>query len=102
MSVDEYLTKTAGLKLTYANPKNGHVGDKNLKTKVQEAIADLVSKGSTPKDFLGVTKGLNDANHPFSIDTLHAYIHNRYFTPVDTHLVAAWDNAQPFFEKLWP
>ena len=102
LSVDEYLTKTAGLKLTYTNPKNGHVGDKNLKTKVQEAIADLVSKGSTPKDFLGVTKGLNDANHPFSIDTLHAYIHNRYFTPVDTHLVAAWDNAQPFFEKLWP
>ena len=102
LSVDEYLTKTAGLKLTYTNPKTGHTGDKNLKTKVQEAITDLVAKGSTQKDFLGVTKGLNDANHPFAIDTLHAYIHNRYFTPVDSHLVAAWDNAQPFFEKLWP
>jgi len=102
LSVDEYLTKVAGVKLTYVNQKSGHVGDKNLKTKVQETVADLLSKGSTAKDFLGVTKGLSDANHPFAIDTLHAYIHNRYFTPVDTHLTAAWDNAQPFFEKIWP
>jgi hypothetical protein len=102
LSVDEYLTKTAKVKLTFTNPKNGHTSDKNLKTKVKEAIADLVGKGSVEKDFLGVTRGLSDTNHPFSIDTLHAYIHNRYFTPVESHLTAAWDNAQPFFEKLWP
>ncbi len=102
LSVDEYLTKTAKVKLTFTNPKSGHTSDKNLKTKVKEAIADLVSKGSVEKDFLGVTRGLSDTNHPFSIDTLHAYIHNRYFTPVESHLTAAWDNAQPFFEKLWP
>ncbi len=102
LSVDEYLTKVANITLSFTNPKNGHVSEKNLKTKVKEAIADLVSKGSVEKDFLGVTRGLSDANHPFSIDTLHAYIHNRYFTPVESHLTAAWDNAQPFFEKLWP
>jgi hypothetical protein len=62
----------------------------------------LVSKGSAEKDFLGVTKGMTDPNHPFSIDTLHAYIHNRYFTPVDSHLTAAWDNAQHLFEMIWP
>jgi hypothetical protein len=101
LSVDEYLTTVAGVKLTAANPKNGHVAEKNLRTKVNETISDLVAKGATQKDFLGVTKGLSDTNHPFSIDTLHAYIHNRYFTPVDTHLIAAWDNAQHFFEMIW-
>ena len=102
LSVDEYLTKVAKIKLIFTNPKNGHTSDKNLKTKVKETIADLVSKGSAEKDFLGVTKGMTDPNHPFSIDTLHAYIHNRYFTPVDSHLTAAWDNAQHLFEMIWP
>lgn len=102
MSVDEYLTKTAHISLTFKNPKSGHVGDKKLKDKVSEAINHMVAGGADAKDFLGVTKGLTDPTHPFSIDTLHAYIHNRFFTPVDTHLTAAWDNAQPFFEKIWP
>lgn len=102
MSVDEYLVKKAGSKLTFVPPKTTRSVEKTLRTKVQEAITHLVSKGASARDFLGVTKGLNDPNHPFSIETLHAYIHNRYFTPVETHLTAAWDNAQPFFEKLWP
>lgn len=102
MSVDEYLVKRAGSKLTFVPPKTTRSIDKTLKTKVQETIAHLVTNGANAKDFIGVSRGITDANHPFSIDTLHAYIHNRYFTPVDTHLTTAWDNAQPFFEKLWP
>jgi len=31
----------------------------------------------------------------------YTYIHNRFFTPIDTHLRAAWDNGQPLFEKIW-
>jgi hypothetical protein len=102
ISVDEYLTTKAGSSLKYKHPKTGQFHDKTLREKVEETIKDLVTKGADKKDFLGVSKGLTDANHPFSIDTLHAYIHNRYFTPTDTHLTTAWDNAQPFFEKLWP
>jgi hypothetical protein len=101
MSVDEYLTKTAHLPLTFNHPKSGHILDKKLKTKVEEAIAHMVDNGATEKDFLGVTRGLTDVHHPFSIDNLHAYIHNRFFTPVDSHLIAAWDNAQPLFENIW-
>jgi hypothetical protein len=99
--LDEYLTKVAKVKLTFIHPKSSRVLDKNLQTKVKDAIADLVKKGASEKDFIGVTKGMSDPNHPFSIETLHAYIHNRYFTPVDTHLAAAWDNAQHFFEMIW-
>jgi hypothetical protein len=101
MSVDEYLTKTAGLLLTYKDEKNNRSNDKKLKDKVKEPVAHMVSAGADEKDFKGVS-AMNDANHPFSIDTLHAYIHNRFFTPLDTHLVVAWDNAQLFFEKIWP
>jgi hypothetical protein len=102
MSVDEYLTKAAGVPLTFKEPKSGRTLDKNLKNKVKEAIAHMVQNGAAEKDFKGVMTAMNDVHHPFSIETLHAYIHNRFFTPVDSHLTAAWDNAQPLFERIWP
>src|SRR5205807_9722698 len=102
MSVDEYLMAKAGSTLKFRHPKGGHMLDKSLRDKVKETIDHLVSNGADKRDFHGVTQGLTDVHHPFSLDTLHAYIHNRFFTPVDTHLTTAWDNAQPFFEKIWP
>lgn len=102
MSVDEYLVNTAGVSLTFKEPKSGRTIDKKLKNKVEEAIDHMVSKGADDKDFKGIRTAMNDTHHPFSIETLHAYIHNRFFTPVDTHLTTAWDNAQPLFERIWP
>lgn len=69
---------------------------------MKETIAHMIANGAIERDFKGVLTGLNDSLHPFSIDTLHAYIHNRFFTPTDTHLVTGWDNSQRFFEALWP
>ncbi|HBG74135.1 MAG TPA: hypothetical protein DDW79_01570 [Anaerolineae bacterium] len=37
-----------------------------------------------------------------SITTLNGYIHNRFTTPGATELKTAWDDLQPFMEKLWP
>jgi hypothetical protein len=102
MSVDEYLTTKAGSTRTYKDPRSGRTLDKSLKFKVKETIDHMVTNGSDPKDFKGVSNAMTDDKHPFSIDTLHAYIHNRFFTPLDRHLVVGWDNAQPFFEKIWP
>jgi len=99
MSVDEYLVKKAGSSLSVI--KNGHEHFKKLDAKVKEVIAHMVANGATEKDFKGVLAGMTDDHHPFSIDTLHAYIHNRFFTPTDTHLVTGWDNSQRFFEALW-
>jgi len=76
--------------------------DKKLKAKVKEAITHMIANGAVEKDFKGVNTAMNDPNDAFSIDTLHAYIHNRFFTPKDTHLVTGWDNALPLFEKIWP
>jgi hypothetical protein len=102
MSIDEYLTKTAGSTLAFKDPKSGRMIDKKLKDKIKETIEHMVKNGADEKDFKGVKNALTDVHHPFSIETLHAYIHNRFFTPVDTHLTTAWDNAQPLFDRIWP
>lgn len=100
MSVDDYLVNKAGASLTFV--RNGHVSDKKLVAKVQETVDHMVANGADRKDFKGVLAGLGDDHHPFSIDTLHAYIHNRFFTPTEGNLITGWDNAQRFFEKIWP
>jgi hypothetical protein len=102
MSVDAYLVNTAGLLLTFNEPRSGRDVDKKLKMKVEEAIDHMVNNGADDKDFKGVRTAMCDVHNPFSIETLHAYIHNRFFTPVDTHLTTAWDNSQPLFERIWP
>ena len=102
MSVDDYLENKAGASLTFKDPNSGRTLDKRLRDKVKETIAHMVANGAVEKDFRGVVSALDDQLNPFSIDTLHAYIHNRFFTPTDTHLVTGWDNAQRFFEKIWP
>lgn len=102
MSVDDYLENKAGSSLTFKDPNSGRTLDKKLKDKVKQTIAHMVANGEAEKDFKGVATALNDPMNPFSIDTRHAYIHNRFFTPTDTHLVTGWDNAQRFFEKIWP
>jgi hypothetical protein len=62
----------------------------------------MVANGAPRKDFAGVLRGLSDQNHPFSVDLLHAYIHNRFFSPTERDLKVAWDNGQPLFERMWP
>jgi hypothetical protein len=100
MSVDEYLTNTAKVLLTYPVP-NHAPKDKNLKSKVKESIDHMVANGADAKDYKGLTNAIDDDKNPFGIDSLHAYIHNRFFTPLDRHLVTGWNNVQPFFEKIW-
>jgi len=97
-SVDHYL-KSVNISLQFSTL--GGMKDKSLRKKVEESIDDMVAKGAARKDFLGVTKGLSDVNHPFSPDILHAYIHSGFYTPTERDLTAAWDNGQPLFERIW-
>ena len=75
--------------------------DKSLDSKVREAIAELVRKGVPKKDLAGVEKGINDKNSPLYVETLHLYVHNRFYSPPERELKVAWDNAQLFFENIW-
>ncbi len=101
MSVDDYLENRANISLKFKDPNSGRLLDKKLREKVKETIDHLVASGVPDQDLRGVKVGMNDALNPFSIDTLHSYIHNRFFTPTDVQLVTGWDNAQRFFEKIW-
>jgi hypothetical protein len=98
-SVDHYL-KSVGLSLTYPTPNGDR--DKSLKKKVEEVVNHMIEAGSSRKEFLGINRAMNDVQHPFSPDILHAYIHSGFYSPVERDLTAAWDNGQPLFEKIWP
>lgn len=62
MSVDECLINTAGVSLTFKEPKSGRMIDKKLKNKVEEAIGHMVSKGADDKDFKGIRTAMNDTH----------------------------------------
>lgn len=97
-SVDDFLTK-AGKPLTFPTP-NGPK-DKSLKKKVDEAITYMINNGAEKREFKAVSVALTNDNHPFSPELLHAYVHNRFFSPTERDLTTAWDNGQPLFERIW-
>ena len=98
LSVDHYLTK-ATIALTVTTP-NGPK-DKSLKKKVDETVTHMVANGADKREFKGITTALSNNNHPFSPELLHAYVHNRFFSPTERDLTTAWDNGQPLFERIW-
>jgi hypothetical protein len=100
LSVDEYL-KRHGINLTFIT-SGGKVVDKKLAKKVDEVVQHMVSAGASAKELTGITKALSDKNNPLHPDTLHAYVHNAFYSPTERDLMVSWDNAQPFFERLWP
>lgn len=100
LSVD-HLLDAAKLGATYKDPKSGRVVDKSLKSKVDETIAYLVKQGASERDYKAVARGVSVQKSPMSIELLNAYVHNRFTTPTTHDLLAAWNDAQPFFEAVW-
>jgi hypothetical protein len=100
LSVDAYLTR-CGTPLTIPVPHRGDV-DKNLSKKVEESADLMISAGAPKKEFNGIRRAVGVKTSPLSIDLLHSYLHQAYASPSPRDLRAAWDNAQPFFERIWP
>jgi hypothetical protein len=98
-SVDDYLTRI-GKSLTVTTP--GGIKDRSLQDKVQEAVKEIIAAGTPKKHLDGITKAISETNNPLNIQTLNNYVHNRFFSPKERDLRVAWDNSQPFCEKLWP
>lgn len=97
-SVDHYLT-ASGILLEVTT--KGGKKDKTLRTKVSEAIADMVKKGTPKRNLDGVSRGIDDNKSPLFVETLHNYVHNRFYSPQERELKVAWDNSQSFFEVIW-
>lgn len=98
-SVDDYLGRS-GIALVVKTA--GGDKDKSLRKKVEEATAHMISNGTPRKHLDGISKAISQKDNPLNVDTLNAYIHNRFFSPTERDLRVAWDNSQPFFEKIWP
>lgn len=99
MSVDHFLENNGG---TLKAMDNGRERWKKLDTKLKEVIAMLVSMGVPASKFASVVRSVDVKTSPMNVELFHLYVHERVATPSPAELKAAWNNAQPLFEKIWP
>lgn len=100
MSVDHFL-EANGVSLKFSVPSRGEKY-KSLDKKLSETVEMLVSNGASRDHFVAVIRSLDVKTSPMNIELFHLYVHDRFATPSPQELTAAWNNAQPFFEKIWP
>jgi len=99
LSIDHFMNEN-GIPLR-ETVKGGHEKDKSLRSKVIEVVDHLVGAGDDRKSYRSVQRSIDTVHSPLSIDLLNDYVHNRFTTPKSRDLLAAWDDAQHLFEKLW-
>ncbi len=99
MSVDHFLEDNGG-SLKFKRSGGGE-GFKDLASKLAEVVAMLVSMNVPKEHFAAITRSLSVKSSPMNVDLFHLYVHDRFATPSPTELKAAWNNAQPLFEKIW-
>lgn len=100
MSVD-YFLEANKIPLRAKNPDGG-TRLKKLDKKLTETIDILVKIGVPRTQLAAVARSLSVAHSPFNIELFHLYVHERFATPSPAELKAAWNNAQPLFERIWP
>ena len=76
--------------------------DEKTNIEARFPMAHMISNATPRKHLDGISKAISQKDNPLNVDTLNAYIHNRFFSPTERDLRVAWDNSQPFFEKIWP
>ena len=99
LSVDHFL-ETNGGSLRFPAPGGGDQL-KKLDRKLAETVDLLVKLGVPKTHFAAITRSLSVATSPMNINLFHLYVHDRFATPSPSELTAAWDHAQPLFEKIW-
>ena len=100
LSVDHFLMAD-GQTLRFKN-KGGGQQWKSLDKKLAETVATLVNQGVPKNEFSAITRSISVKTSPMNVELLHLYVHNQHATPLPKELKAAWDHAQPLFERIWP
>lgn len=100
LSIDHYIEKNNG-SVSFETP-NGEIKFKKLDKKLKEVVDSLIEAGNNKAHFAEITRSLSVKTSPMHTDLLHRYVHDRFTTPSPQDLKAAWQNAQPLFEKIWP
>jgi hypothetical protein len=106
MSVDDYAQRhNINLTVPIKNPKPGmkqQAGEMNLRNKLDTLVKYFETQNLCTKDELfGVKTIINNKEHVLSIYGLHAYVHNKDYSPSPSDLKSSWDNIQIFVHRLW-
>ncbi|MGH6836332.1 MAG: hypothetical protein ACREC9_12470 [Methylocella sp.] len=100
LSVDHWLEKNK-ISLRFTPAGSGREQPKKLDKKLAEAVDVLVKVGVPEANFKAIIRSLSVRTSPMNIDLFHQYVHDRFATPSPSELTAAWDHAQPLFERVW-
>ncbi len=96
LSCDSYLEKHR------LKPKLNPGELLKLKKKILLVVDDLVAKGLIENpDCKGVRTAIQNKDSLLGVDTLHAYVHNKHFSPAHRELIITWDNIEVFMQKVW-
>jgi hypothetical protein len=101
MSVDHFL-EANNVSLKFTPPGTTRERWKTLDKKLAEVVELLVQIGVPRAHFVAISRDLSVATSPMNTDLFHLYVHDRFATPSPGELTAAWDHAQPLFERMWP
>jgi hypothetical protein len=97
LSMDAFLEKNK----TEAEFSKVTINSK-LKQKVMASAAYFKKRDFlTDQQLKPIQVAVSDQNNFLAVETFHAYVHNRHFSPLVSDLKKAWDNIQPFIEKVW-
>jgi len=98
MSVDHFLEHNGG---SLKSTDGGRERWKTLDRKLTEVIDMLVAIGVPDTQLAAVRRSVSVRTSPTNVDLFHLYVHERFATPSPAELKAAWNNAQPLFERIW-
>jgi hypothetical protein len=100
MSVDHFLEEN-NVSLKFTPPGATRERFKTLDKKLAEVVDMMVKIGVPKAHFAAIGRDLGVATSPVNTDLFHLYVHDRFATPSPGELTAAWDHAQPLFERIW-
>ncbi|RJP21524.1 MAG: hypothetical protein C4520_09545 [Candidatus Abyssobacteria bacterium SURF_5] len=73
-----------------------------LSKKAEAVMTDLKKKKLLQENQLKpIHVAISSPHSLLSIDTMHAYVHNKHLLPKPRELKQAWDEMQEFVENLW-
>lgn len=98
LSVDHYIEEE-GLQVG----KPGDTRHPSLTKKMESVTDDLEQKKKMTKQQLKSARRIAKAQDFLAagIDSLHAFVHNKYFTPTPHDLKVTWNNLDLFLQSTW-
>ena len=107
MSIDDFAQRHRIQLIVPAKSKSSTVSkpkmvEMTLRKKLT-TIADYLEKQGTcsKPELYGVRSLVANRYHVLSVDSLHAYVHNKEYSPTPSDLKANWDSIQIFIQRLW-